>query len=206
MIYYRSGSPSAGALSTHLHSPVVDAVSRSTASVRHVCHSIAGLVALAFVAMPLAASADDPPPIQVNPVSQERGEFTDEVSIRIDMKAEGESETQVFDLDDASHLVVAEVIVQPGAVFPWHTHPATSISIIEEGDLVYVTETCVERHYPAGTANVDSGQVHTAYNPSETEEMVMLATMIGAPASGPLTHPIDPEEGAVLDEKCDIER
>ena len=187
-------------------SPVVDALPRPTASGRQICHSLVGLLALAFVAMPLAAAAEDPPPIQVNPISQERGAFTDEVAIRLEMDAEGESETQVFDLEDASHLVMAEVIVQPGAVFPWHTHPATSISIIEAGELVYVTKDCVERHYPAGTANVDSGQVHTAYNPSETDELVLLATMMGAPDSGPLTLPLDSEEGAALDEKCGIER
>ena len=187
-------------------SSVVDPLPRPTASGRQICHSLAALVALAFVGMPLAAAAEEPPPIQVTPVSQERGAFTDEVAIRIEMDAEGESETQVFDLEDASHLLVAEVIVQPGAVFPWHTHPATSISIIEAGELVYVTEECVERHYPTGTANVDSGHVHTAYNPSETDELVLLATMIGAPDSGPLMHPLDSEEGAALDEKCGIER
>lgn len=169
--------------------------------------SMGGLAALTLGAMAVVASADDdPPPIQVNPISAERGEFTDDVSITLEMKAAGEDGTQVMHLEDASNLVLAEVVVQPGAVFPWHTHPATTISIIDEGDLVYVTEECIERHYPAGTANVDSGEVHTAYNPSETEEMILLAAMMGAPSSGPLTVPVSEEESDELDAKCGIER
>ncbi|WP_038070544.1 cupin domain-containing protein [Thioalkalivibrio thiocyanoxidans] len=168
--------------------------------------SMVGLAALACFAMPVVASGDGPPPIQVNPIGVERGAFTDDVSITLEMKAEGEDDTQVMHLEDVSHLVLAEVVVQPGAIFPWHTHPATTISIIEEGELIYVTEECTERHYPAGTANVDSGELHTAYNPSDTEELVLLAAMMGAPASGPLTVPVSQEKSDALDDKCGIER
>ena len=169
------------------------------------CYSIAGIAALAFVAMPLVTSADEPS-IQVNPISVERGEFTDEVDITIKLKPEGAPRTQVIE-PGSSHLVMAEVIVKPDGVFPWHTHPASSISIIDEGELMYVTEDCDERLYTTGTAMVDPGDnVHTAYNPSDTEDLVLLATFIGAPAEGPLTLPIDAEESEALDDQCGIER
>ena len=176
-------------------------VSRKTAR----C-AVAGFAVLAIVAVPVIASASEPAPIQINLLGQERGEFTDEVAITVTMRAEGEHGEQLMHLDDASHLVMAEVVMQPGAVLPWHTHPAVSLSVIEQGELIYVTQDCVERHYPAGTANVDSGEVHTAYNPSETEDMVMFTMMMGAPASGSLSTPVDQEKSDALDEKCGIQR
>ena len=49
--------------------------------------------------------------------------------------------------------------------------------------LVYVgAEDCNELDYPAGTAFFDlgHGHVHSAYNPSETEETVFVATFFEA--------------------------
>jgi hypothetical protein len=66
--------------------------------------------------------------------------------------------------------------------------------------------TAFRRHYPQ-TAFVDPGfdNVHMAYNPSETQEAVLIAVFLGAPAAGPLTIPVSPEQGAALDAKCGLE-
>ena len=48
------------------------------------------------------------------------------------------------------------ITVQPGAQFPWHTHPGAVIVNIAQGELVYVEASdCIERPYPAGTAFLD---------------------------------------------------
>jgi quercetin dioxygenase-like cupin family protein len=116
---------------------------------------------------------------------------------------------EVVELDDASNIAVFEVTVQPGAMFPWHTHPGMSIGMITQGEFVYIyAEDCVERSYPAGTAFVDPGfdNVHMALNPHAEEETVIIATAFGVPDEGPYTIPIDEDEAAILDEQCGIER
>jgi quercetin dioxygenase-like cupin family protein len=101
----------------------------------------------------------------------------------------------------------AEEDGQIGGV-PWHTHPGTVLISVAEGDFVFVfADDCVAREYSAGGALVDPGNtVHTAYNPSEDTETVVMATLLGAPAEGPATIPVDEAEGAALDEECGIDR
>jgi quercetin dioxygenase-like cupin family protein len=97
--------------------------------------------------------------------------------------------TNVLQLNDASRTVVARLTIQPGAQFPWHTHPGPVIVNVTQGELVYVQASdCVERDYLAGTAFIDPGQgnVHTAFNPSDGVT-VLVATFFDAPAAGPLT-------------------
>jgi quercetin dioxygenase-like cupin family protein len=80
--------------------------------------------------------------------------------------------------------------VQPGAQFPWHTHPGPVIVNIVQGELVYVQATdCVERAYPAGTVFVDPGRgnVHSAFNPSDSVPTIFVATFLDFPADGPLS-------------------
>lgn len=158
---------------------------------------------LAFVA---TASAEEPEPIAAEPLT-ERHAFPDDVSMRITQDLDGLA-PQEIEIDDASHMVVVEFTIQPGWVFPWHTHPGTVLIKIAEGDLVFVfAEDCVERDYAPGEALVDPGDtVHTAFNPSTDEETVVVATLVGAPAEGPLTIPVDEDEGAALDAECGIER
>lgn len=165
---------------------------------------IAGMAAASLVAMPSAQGA--PPPISSEPLT-ERHAFTDDVSIRVTQQLQG-LEEQVVPIDDASHLIVVRFTIQPGAVFPWHTHPGTVLISIAEGDLVFIfAEDCVRREYGPGSALVDPGDaVHTALNPSADQETVVMAVLLGAPAEGPLTIHVDDAEGAALDEKCDIER
>ena len=101
----------------------------------------------------------------------------------------GGSGTDVLDLRDLSRTVIARITVQPGAQFPWHTHPGAVIVNVAQGELVYVEASdCIERPYPAGTAFLDPGRghVHTAFNRT-AGATVIYATFFEVPAEGPLT-------------------
>jgi hypothetical protein len=55
---------------------------------------------------------------------------------------------------------------------------------VVEGTLVYVeADDCGEREYESGTAFVDPGHghVHSAFNPSEEDVTVLVATFFEAP-------------------------
>ncbi len=103
----------------------------------------------------------------------------------------------VIKAEDPSRTLVARFTVQPGAKFPWHSHPGPVIVNVTQGKLVYVgAEDCKERVYPAGSAFVDPGHghTHTAFNPTD-EETVLVATFYEAPESGPLLIPAEEPEG-----------
>lgn len=150
---------------------------------------------------------DEPAPITAEFIT-ERHPFIDPVGVRITLAPEGLHEMTV-DIEDGSNLAVLEITLQPGAMFPWHTHPGSVLAAVKQGDLIYIhAGDCVERPAPQGTAFTDMGfgHVHMAYNPSDSEETIVIATFIGAPDEGPLTVPVEEGEGAALDEKCGIER
>jgi quercetin dioxygenase-like cupin family protein len=160
-----------------------------------------GLIGVASTALA------EPEPIAVQPLT-ERHAFTDNVAAQITLMPEGR-EQHVVDLDDASNIAVFEFTVQPGAMFPWHTHPGLAFALITQGEFIYIyADDCIERTYPTGTAFVDPGHgnVHMALNPSEDQETVVIGTFLGAPDEGPLTLPVDEAEGAELDERCGIDR
>jgi hypothetical protein len=118
-------------------------------------------------------------------------EFTDDVAVQIRNGLYGRG-TDVMNLTDASNIVVAKITIAPKAVFPWHTHPGPVVITVAQGDFVYVlAEDCVQRQYRGGEALIDAGfdNVHTAFNPSETEETVVYASFLGVPSGGPLTIP-----------------
>jgi predicted metal-dependent enzyme (double-stranded beta helix superfamily) len=150
-------------------------------------------------------------PISAEPLTQ-RHTFTDDVAVQVRDQPDGRS-TEVINLRDAARIAVVEITIQPGAAFPWHTHPGPVFATVVEGDddgaFVYIyPDDCVERPYAVGEAFVDPGvgNVHMAYNPSETEETVVIATFLGVPEAGSLTVPVADAEGAALDERCGIER
>ncbi len=163
---------------------------------------------------------EDPiPPVEAFPLTAERSMFPDDVTITIDLEVtQGETDRDpvTLEVDDPSRVTVAEIVVQPGGAFPWHTHPGPVLAGVDsgEGGLVYVyADDCEHRHYEAGEIFVDPGDsVHTAYNPSETEETTVVATFLDVPDAdedgnpAPLTIPIDPDDGADLDVECGIER
>ena len=145
-----------------------------------------------------SAAQQSPPPIATEFLTG-RAVFTDNVDLKIKNKLDGKA-TQVVNVKDPSRTVVARLTLQPGAQFPWHTHPGPVIVNVVEGELVYVgSDDCVEREYPAGTAFIDAGHghVHTAFNPTD-DVTVLVATFFEAPAQGPLLIPAPAPAG------CDV--
>lgn len=165
--------------------------------------TLSTLLALAMMALGEEGEAE---PVSLRFLT-ERQELTDTISAQITVMLEGRSQ-EVVDLDDASNIAVVEITGQPGVEWPWHTHPGPAFVSVVEGEMVYVyADDCEERSYPAGTAFVDPGMdnVHMAFNPSETEEVVTIAVMLGAPSEGALTLPVDNDEQAALDAQCGFE-
>jgi quercetin dioxygenase-like cupin family protein len=153
----------------------------------------AGLLALALGA-PVAANGlgesvgTAAEPIAIEVLSRHAA-FPDDVSLQVRRTLPGEA-TDVLNLKDAGHVVMARITVQPGAAFPWHTHPGPVIVSVTEGDLVYQQASdCIERDYGTNQAFVDPGtKVHTAWNPGN-EPTVLTATFFGVPEGGAPTIP-----------------
>jgi hypothetical protein len=147
--------------------------------------AIAAALAIGALAQP-SAEAQNPIAVELlTPLA----EFTDDVSIQIRNQFLGRR-MDALNVHDASNIAVVKVTFQPGAVFPWHTHPGPVLITVAEGDFVYaLAEDCIDRWYPAGTAVIDAGfgNEHMAYNPSATDETVVYATFLGVPDGGPLT-------------------
>lgn len=168
---------------------------------------LGGMGMLALTSL-LFAGGGSNPGIKIEPLTRERTTLTDDVSIAVRLQP-GDRPEQVIEFEDPSHIAVFRFTVPPGEIFPWHTHPGLALSGVQQGQLVYVyADDCIERPYPAGTMFVDPGgdNVHTAYNPSESEETVVVVTFLNAPADGGLTLPVDEAQGARLDERCGIDR
>jgi quercetin dioxygenase-like cupin family protein len=149
---------------------------------------VIGVVLIGANVLPSAAQ-QAPPPIATEFLTG-RAVFTDNVDLKIKNKLDGQA-TQVVNVKDPSRTAVGRFTLQPGAQFPWHTHPGPVIVNVVEGELVFVgADDCVEREYPAGTAFIDTGHghVHTAFNPTD-DETVLVATFFEAPAQGPLLIP-----------------
>ncbi len=167
---------------------------------------LAAVVAVAVVVLAVTETRADPEPIAAEPLT-ERHAFDGEVSIAITQQLEGLSREDISH-EDASYLTVMQFTIQPGAVFPWHTHPGTVLVNVTQGDFVFMfAEDCVGREYGPGDALVDPGDtVHTAYNPSTEQETVITAVFVGVPEEGELTIPVDEARSAALDDECGIER
>jgi quercetin dioxygenase-like cupin family protein len=162
------------------------------------CAALAAVLALA------GGAAAGPEPITARPLV-ERHSFSGEVTLQLTQTLDGLERHEV-EMDDASSLAVMEFTIQPGAVFPWHTHPGTVLISLAQGELDFIfAEDCVERRLAPGTAMVDPGNaMHTARNPSDVPTVV-IATLLGAPAEGGLTLPVNADEATSLDERCGIE-
>ena len=139
----------------------------------------------------LPSAAQGPPP----PISTElltgRAVFTADVDLKLKNKVDGEA-TEVAKAKSASRTVTARITVQPGARFPWHTHPGPVVANVAQGELTYIgADDCVEHTYQAGTAFIDAGgdHVHTAVNRGNVPTVV-VATFFKAPETGPLTIPV----------------
>ena len=96
-----------------------------------------GLVAVLLIGvtvLPSAAQEPTPPPIATEFLTG-RAVFTDAVEAKFKVKRPGEGAT-VVNSKDASRTVVARFTVQPGAQFPWHTHPGPVTVNVTQGELV----------------------------------------------------------------------
>jgi quercetin dioxygenase-like cupin family protein len=152
------------------------------------------LIAAVLVTVVPSFAQDAPLPIEAK-VLTPRSVFPDDVSMTVTV---GEDTVQV---DDASRTVTIKFIVQPGAQFPWHTHPGPVFVNVKRGSLTLVDDTCEHVTYATGTAFVDlgHGHVHTAYNPSDSKETVLVATFFEAPAEpGPLLIPATAPAGCEI--------
>jgi quercetin dioxygenase-like cupin family protein len=164
--------------------------------------AVAGLAIITVGATGEASDNQDtqaPPPIEIEVLSRHAA-FPDDVSIQVKRKLPGQG-ADVLNLKDAGHVVTARLVIQPGAQFPWHTHPGPVIVSVVEGDLVYQQASdCVERTYGPQQAFVDPGtKIHTAWNPGgEGQETVLVATFFGVPEGGAPTLP-DPDQS----NRCD---
>ena len=163
----------------------------------------AALIAVVVIGANVVPSAaqEPPPPISTEPLTG-RATFSADVGLKLKNTLDGEA-TEVAKAKDASRTVVARITVQPGAQFPWHTHPGPVVANVTQGALTYVAaDDCVEHEYPAGTAFVDAGgnHVHSAINRTGGPTVV-VATFFDAPESGPLTIP-RPEEAPA--DNCQI--
>lgn len=167
-------------------------MTRTTFTGRRVVAGAIGLaLALALVAATVLPSLAQtpPPPIGVELLTS-RAQFTDTVDAQLKVKLDGGA-TNVLNMPDPSRTLTARFTVQPGAQFPWHTHPGPVIVNIVSGSLVYVQAVdCIERDYAAGTVFVDPGRgnVHTAFNPDTATPTVFVATFFDLPADGPLSN------------------
>jgi quercetin dioxygenase-like cupin family protein len=155
-------------------------------------------VGVAANVLPSAAQQPPPPPIATEFLTG-RALFTDTVDAKFKIKRPREG-TTVVKTGDASRTLVARFTVQPGASFPWHTHPGPVVVNITQGELVYVpAEDCSRRAYPAGTAFVDPGHghVHSAVNRTN-QPTVFVATFYEAPAEGALLIPAAQPQGCTI--------
>ncbi len=162
---------------------------------------LVALVTLAAITIatlgPMAAQGTHGPGIHADLLTPRTGgEFTDDVNLKFRFKLDGR-ETKVINSGDPSQMVVARITVEPGAQFPWHTHPGPVLVNVSQGHLTYVQASdCVQRPYPAGTAFVDPGRgnVHTAY--AGPQGATLIAVFFEIPDTGPLTIPAAGYDGS----------
>jgi quercetin dioxygenase-like cupin family protein len=164
------------------------------------------LVAAAVAALALALTQRAE--AQVAPIQPEilvpHSQFTDDVAVQVRDKPDGRS-TSVVNLRDASNIAVGRFTVQPGATFPWHSHPGAGLVAVVEGSLTFVySDDCVERTYATGEAFADTDIVHTAYNPGDTETVV-IATFLGVPDGEPLSTAVGAAEAEALNARCGLD-
>jgi quercetin dioxygenase-like cupin family protein len=143
------------------------------------------------------------PSLAVNPIEVEpltvRSPFTDELDLQFKLKIDGHA-TSVIKFEDPGMTQVVRFTVQPGAMFPWHSHEGSVVVNVTSGELVYVMAVdCMERSYGPGEAFLDPGRghVHTAFNPGTTPT-VLVATFYGPSATAPLSTPATPPADCVV--------
>jgi quercetin dioxygenase-like cupin family protein len=160
--------------------------------------ALAGAAVLVFAG---GVQADHEPIHAVPLTTPGHNAFPDDVAVQVRDKPDGRP-TEVVNLRDASNIAVFEFTIQPGAWFPWHTHPGPVLAAVAQGDLVFIyADDCLERSYDEGEAFVDPGIVHTAYNPGDTATKV-IATVLNVADGAPAATPVDAAEATALNAAC----
>ena len=143
------------------------------------------------------------PSLAVDPITAEpltaRALIPDDLDAKFKLQLDGHA-TSVINFADPSRTQTVRFTVQPGAMFPWHSHEGSVVVNVAAGELVYVAAMdCMERPYVAGQAFFDPGHghVHTAFNPGSVPT-VLVATFYGLSATGPLTTPVTPPADCVV--------
>src|SRR5687768_13841018 len=88
-----------------------------------------GLLAAVAVMPSLAQN-----PIEVQPLTG-RAPFTDDVNAKFMVKLSGHPR-DVINFEDPSLTQVVMFTVQPGAMFPWHSHEGAVVVNVTSGELV----------------------------------------------------------------------
>jgi quercetin dioxygenase-like cupin family protein len=148
---------------------------------RHRAHRglmILGIVALAILAAVIRTSAAPQPGPVVEPLA--RATFVDDVSVQV--RTTSHTMAAERSLEDASDVVVARITIPPGGRAPWHAHHGPGILLVTgPGTLTSViSDDCVAREFPAGTALIDPGgtSLHAAVNDG-AEEVVLIGIFLG---------------------------
>lgn len=130
--------------------------------------------------------------------------FTDRVKIRFDVKVEGQRKT-VVRLNRPGGIATATFELEPGDSFPWHTHPGpVLVSVVGGGELSFIRASgCKRRQYPAGSAFVEPGPVHTAYNQGN-ETVTVVGTFFDVEPGEALATPVSASEQSRLDDTCSV--
>src|SRR5215212_2146045 len=100
---------------------------------------IGAIAVLAVLVLPASAQL----PITVEPLTP-RSLLTDDVSGQLRIKEAG-GPTTTINMEDLSRVVTARIALEPGAMFPWHTHSGPVLVTVADGALVYISgEDCSE--------------------------------------------------------------
>ncbi len=114
-----------------------------------------------------------------------RASFKDPVDLKFKLKGD---HNEVVHAPDARDTVVQHIVIAPGGMTGWHSHPGPAVAMIAAGELtVFSSEdpTCTPRTYSAGEAFVDPGQghVHAAFNLG-SEDVQIWVTYFDVPPGG----------------------
>ncbi|MGB3258989.1 MAG: hypothetical protein WBG89_09385 [Ornithinimicrobium sp.] len=130
--------------------------------------------------------------------------FADRVKINLDVKVEGQRNT-VVRLNRPGGIATATFELEPGDSFPWHTHPGpVLVSVVGGGELNFIrAKGCRKLQYPTGSAFVEPGPVHTAYNQG-AETVTVVGTFFDVEPGEALATPVSTSEQSRLDDHCGV--
>jgi quercetin dioxygenase-like cupin family protein len=112
-----------------------------------------------------------------------RAGFQEGVDLKIKVD---DAHQEVIHVPNAQETVVQQIVLAPGGLTGWHSHPGPAIALVKAGELTLYSgddPECAGRTYSAGQSFVDHGQghVHLARNPSTTENAEVWVTYLDVP-------------------------